>query len=225
MRNALVILAALVWMFAFSEAARAVPLSTATVALHRTTLVHASPGGKVVSAVSATTPLTRQQMVLPIVATRDVKHRAWAQVRLPGRPDGSTGWISTMSTTLSTTPWLVTVDRAQRKARIYLSGRLQRTYSVIVGRPSLPTPVGTFFVVEVFEDQGSVSGPYALATSAYSNVLQEFEGGPGQIALHGREGLPEALGTASSHGCVRFDNAAVTWLAWHLEAGTPIIIR
>ena len=36
-------------------------------------------------------------------------------------------------------------------------------------------------------DASAAGGPYALATSARSNVLQEFEGGPGQIALHGSQ--------------------------------------
>jgi hypothetical protein len=195
--------------------------NTPTVTLHRTMPVHASPHGRVTGAVSATTPLTHQLTVLPIIASKP----GWDRVRLPQRPDGSTGWISTIGTTLGTTPWLIRVNRAERKARIYRSGRLQRTYSVVVGRPSLPTPAGTFFVAEVFEDRGSVSGPYALATSAYSNALQEFDGGPGQIALHGREGLPEPLGTASSHGCIRFDNAAIGWLAWHVLQGTLIVIH
>jgi len=31
-------------------------------------------------------------------------------------------------------------------------------------------------------------GPFALALSARSNVLQEFDGGPGQIAIYGRDG-------------------------------------
>ena len=89
----------------------------------------------------------------------------------------------------------------------------------------MPTPTGNFFVTEIMSEQGEVTGPYALATSAYSNVLREFDGGPGQVALHGREGLPEPIGNASSHGCVRFENAAITWLAWHLEAGVPVFIH
>ncbi len=45
-----------------------------------------------------------------------------------------------------------------------------------------PTPTGRFFVVErVRQARRSALGPWVLATSAYSNVLQEFEGGPGQI--------------------------------------------
>ena len=37
--------------------------------------------------------------------------------------------------------------------------------------------------------------PFAIALSARSNALQEFEGGPGQIALHGRANLGGVLGT------------------------------
>ena len=199
--------------------------STPTAALHRTTPVHASPGGPIVGSVKDTEAVAGEPTVLPIISHRDVKHLDWLRVRLPGRPDGSTGWISTISTTISTTPWAVYVDRAERKARIYFKGKLKRAYPVIVGRPSLPTPTGSFFVTEIMSEQGEVTGPYALTTSAYSNVLQEFEGGPGQIALHGREGLPEPISTASSHGCIRFENSAITWLAWHLEAGTPVLIH
>jgi lipoprotein-anchoring transpeptidase ErfK/SrfK len=178
-----------------------------------------------VGAVSATEPDTGESTVLPIISERDVDHLRWLRVRLPYRPDGSTGWISTISTTLSTTPWSVYIDRAQRKAHIYLRGKLLRSYGIVVGRSHLPTPTGNFFVTEIMEEREEVTGPYALATSAYSNVLTEFDGGPGQVALHGREGLPEPIGTASSHGCIRFENAAITWLAYHLITGTPVIIR
>lgn len=196
------------------------PASTSLVTLHRNIPVHVSPNGRVVGAVSATQPLVGQQTVMPIISIRD----GWYHVRLPGRPDGSTGWISTIGTTLSTTFWRVYIDRLQRKAHIYLRGKLKRTYSVIVGNPSTPTPSGTFFVTEIMEERGEVTGPYALATSAFSNVLTEFDGGSGQVALHGREGLPEPLGSASSHGCVRFSSEAITWLVEHVAVGSPIII-
>jgi lipoprotein-anchoring transpeptidase ErfK/SrfK len=76
------------------------------------------------------------------------------------------------------------------------------------------------------EERGEVTGPYALATSAYSNVLQEFDGGPGQLALHGREGLYSEgnIGTASSHGCIRFERSAIEYLAHELVVGTLITI-
>ena len=55
-------------------------------------------------------------------------------------------------------------------------------------------------------------------------MLQEFEGGPGQIALHGTNGLSGALGTAASHGCIRLSTGAITWLARRIGAGVPLTI-
>jgi hypothetical protein len=198
----------------------ALPISTPTVTLHKTALVHARPRGRIVGAVAATRPITGERTVLPVI--REIP--GWDRVRLPQRPDDSTGWVSTNHTSAGSTPWMIYVNRAERKARIFHSGRLLRTFSVVVGRPSLPTPAGAFFVAEDIDEGDVVTGPYALATSAYSNVLQEFEGGPGQVALHGRDGLPEPLGTASSHGCIRFANQAITWLAQRVTLGTPIDI-
>jgi lipoprotein-anchoring transpeptidase ErfK/SrfK len=71
---------------------------------------------------------------------------------------------------------------------------------------------------------GSHGGPFALALSARSNVLQEFEGGPGQIALHGVENLGGTPGTAMSHGCVRLSTRRITWLAARIPPGTPVTI-
>jgi lipoprotein-anchoring transpeptidase ErfK/SrfK len=147
------------------------------------------------------------------------------QVLLPQRPDGASGWISANAVVIGHTPWYIVVDRASREASVYDRGRLAQRFPVIVGKPSTPTPSGHFFVAEVVhEGYGIVSGPYALATSAYSNVYQEFEGGPGQVALHGIVGLDDPIGTASTHGCVRFEDAAITWLAARATAGTPIDI-
>jgi hypothetical protein len=64
-----------------------------------------------------------------------------------------------------------------------------------------------------------------LATSARSGVFQEFDGGPGQIALHGTGNLSGALGTASSHGCVRLAPQAIAWLASRVGAGVPVSIQ
>src|SRR5208283_4306677 len=82
--------------------------STQIVELHRTTPVHSSPNGKVTGAVSEYTPLTHSHTILPVITART---DGWVLVRLPRRPDRSTGWISTISTTISTTPWHVYVSR------------------------------------------------------------------------------------------------------------------
>ncbi len=66
-----------------------------------------------------------------------------------------------------------------------------------------------------------------LLLTAYSNTLERFDGGPGQISIHGRHrtSLRDPLGSARSHGCVRIDNAGIELLARGAVEGTPVIIR
>jgi hypothetical protein len=67
-------------------------------------------------------------------------------------------------------------------------------------------------------------GLWSLALSAHSTRLKHFEGGDGQVALHARGSLAAPLGTAASHGCVRFSNSAAAWLARVVPRGTPVDI-
>jgi lipoprotein-anchoring transpeptidase ErfK/SrfK len=144
---------------------------------------------------------------------------------LPGRPDGLTGWITTQGTRRLVTSWHIVVDLARRRVSVYHGGRVVRTSRAVVGKPSTPTPTGRFFVEETLQmAAGHPGGPFALALSARSNALQEFEGGPGQIALHGRNNLGGTLGTAASHGCVRLSTASIDWLAARIGPGTPATI-
>ena len=66
-----------------------------------------------------------------------------------------------------------------------------------------------------------------LALTARSSTLENYAGGPGVTALHGRAGasLLDPLGTARSHGCVRIENRVITWLARVAAPGTPVSIR
>jgi lipoprotein-anchoring transpeptidase ErfK/SrfK len=171
-------------------------------------------------------PLTGSPTVLPVLRVARAAGRAWLRVRLPQRPNGARGWIAADGTAPGRARWLVVIARSRRRAAIYRDGRRVRSFAVVVGAASTPTPLGRFFVAErVRQRPGSALGPWVLATSAYSNVLQEFDGGPGQIGLHGRTGLPAPLGTAASHGCIRFSDRAIAWLAARARAGTPITVR
>jgi lipoprotein-anchoring transpeptidase ErfK/SrfK len=124
------------------------------------------------------------------------------------------------------TAWHLVVRTSLRRVLVYRSGKLVRTFRAIVGKPSTPTPDGEFFVEEAVElGRSDVGAPFALALSARSNVLQEFDGGPGQIALHGLVNVGGVLGTAVSHGCVRLDNDAMRWLVRHFGFGIPVTIR
>jgi lipoprotein-anchoring transpeptidase ErfK/SrfK len=122
--------------------------------------------------------------------------------------------------------WQIVIDRSARRTYVYRDGKQVTSFQVIVGKPSTPTPKGNFFVEENIRMPADASGaPFALALSARSNVLQEFEGGPGQIAMHGLEHVGGDLGTAQSHGCIRMANDDITWMAKRIGQGVPVAIK
>jgi lipoprotein-anchoring transpeptidase ErfK/SrfK len=171
-------------------------------------------------------PITGGETVLPVTGratTRDGAH--WLRVMVPGRPNERQGWIAARGTVLMTTTWQIVVRRSARRVLVFRRGRLLRSFVAIVGKPSTPTPLGHFFVEESLRvPPGSPGGPFALATSARSDVLQEFEGGPGQIGIHGLQNLGGVPGTAVSHGCVRITNENIRWLAARIRPGVPVTI-
>ena len=179
-----------------------------------------------IESIASRRPLTRARTVLPILGHASSRKRgSWLQVRLPGRPNSHKGWISTNRTRLTSTYWRIAVKLSTRRLTVYLGGSARRHFRVVVGKPSTPTPRGAFFVEEALALSPYETGaPFALATSARSNVFQEFEGGPGQIGIHGTNNLTGALGTAASHGCIRLGTRAITWLARRIGAGVPLTI-
>ena len=186
----------------------------------------ADAGSRVIEPVAALRPLTKVRTVLPVMGLITAKDgNRWYHVRLPGRPSGHTGWILADQTIRSSTEWRLVVTVSTRRVEVYRDGQAVRGFSAVVPKASTPTPYGEFFV----EETGGIApqdvgGPYALAISARSDIFQEFEGGPGQIAIHGTDGLADPLGSAASHGCIRLAPSAMTWLAHRIGAGTPVTV-
>jgi len=211
------------WSGAASAAPTVLPRQ-AIVTLLASHAVRSAPNGSAASlgSIEARRPITGARTVLPALGRAA---GGWLRVALPGRPNGRTGWIRTRATALGVTPWHLVVETARRSVLVFRAGRLVKIFRAIVGKPSTPTPAGTFFVEEAVRlPSGDVGAPFALALSARSNVLQEFDGGPGQIALHGRANVGGVLGTAASHGCVRLDDEAMRWLVGRVGAGVPITV-
>ena len=176
--------------------------------------------------VQAYRPLTNERTVLPVVGEKSGAGGVrWLDVMLPGRPNGHTGWIKQRATRSSTTRWHLVIDTSTRRVVVYKSGRPVHIVKAVVGKPSTPTPHGEFFVEEAIQLRASdVGAPFALALSARSNVLQEFDGGPGQIGVHGLMNVGGVLGTAVSHGCVRLGNSTMRWLVVRIGPGVPVTI-
>jgi lipoprotein-anchoring transpeptidase ErfK/SrfK len=167
--------------------------------------------------------------LLVVGTRRDARGRLWVRVALPARPNGRTGWVSADRVALARTRWRVVVDVSDRTVALLRSGRLVARVRAVVGAPGTPTPLGRFAVYEKARqgDPRGFLGPWALHLTAHSDVLDNYGGGPGRVAIHGRDGasLDDPLGSAASHGCVRIDDAAITLLAARLPVGAPVTIR
>jgi lipoprotein-anchoring transpeptidase ErfK/SrfK len=150
----------------------------------------------------------------------------WVQVRALRNRTQVKVWIPKWATRTVWIRYRLKIDISSRLTTIYRDGKVLRRFRVVVGTPSTPTPTGTWYVVDRLHLHSSWSqGRWALATSAFSRVLKKFDGGQGQVALHARGLLSAPVGTAASHGCVRFNNGDIAWMAAHIPNGTQIQIQ
>ncbi len=155
----------------------------------------------------------------------DRRGRSWIRVRIPGRPNGRTGWVRAFALgPLNRVKTRLVVDRRRLRATLFRSGRRIWRSAIGVGTPSTPTPTGHFWIREKFRvnNPGGSFGPYAFGTGGYS-VLSEWPGG-GVVGIHGTN-QPGLIPGRPSHGCIRVPNRAILRLSRLMPVGTPVRIR
>ena len=155
-----------------------------------------------------------------------VAHRpGWVRVMLPTRPNRSRGWVRRGAVRLSYTRVRVTVHPRRHLLVVRDGARVLLRAPIAVGRALSPTPRGRYYVTDLVRarDPGGFYGPYALGLSGHSPVYTRFEGGDGQIGIHGTND-PGAIGHDVSHGCIRVTNAVVRRLAHVVPLGAPVTI-
>ncbi len=182
-------------------------------------------GGRTVMKVSPLAEWGGGPVQFLVLHSAVVNGTRWLQVRLPERPNSDAGWIDSNLTRESTTPWRILVSTSAARVTVERSGRQVASFSAVVGKPSTPTPRGLFAIDEpIRQPAGSELGPWALFLTAHSRVLDDYGGGPGRIAIHGRAGplLADPLGSKASHGCIRIPDARVRWLSRIAVDGTPV---
>jgi lipoprotein-anchoring transpeptidase ErfK/SrfK len=194
------------------------------------TAVLNSPPGKTMRIARWVTP-NDAAWLLVTARPRVADNRCWLDVRLPWRPNGSAGWINADKIVLAQTPWRIAVSTTRHTLTLFEDGKIVRTVSVVVGKASTPTPEGLFAVWWAIPwHPDDFLGSWVLDLTAHSDVLRQFDGGDGTVAIHGRGGasLADPLGTALSHGCIRVANDSIDWLVHTIGAtrlpGTPVRI-
>ena len=160
----------------------------------------------------------------------DWRQKRWTwpktvRVFVPLRPNGRRGWVRAADVRFLVNPYHVTVRLHDRRLVVWRKGRVVLRTPVAIGRALTPTPAGKYFLTDLLRQPNprGAYGPLAFGTSAFSDVLQSFGGGPGQVGIHGTN-RPSLIGTDVSHGCIRVKNSTIRRLAKMLPLGTPVSI-
>jgi len=149
----------------------------------------------------------------------------WLEVLIPARPNGTVGWIHRSDVNLRPVVNRIVVELGARHLTVFHGNQQLLQTTVAVGTDRTPTPTGDFFVDIVMHPPrpGGAYGVTLLSVAAYSDVLEHFGGGIGQIAIHGTN-RPDLIGQAVSHGCVRMTNEDVVQVEALAPVGTPVSI-
>jgi lipoprotein-anchoring transpeptidase ErfK/SrfK len=150
----------------------------------------------------------------------------WLKVLLPVRPNGSTGWIQRSQVTVTRHDYRIFVELSNHCITVFKGTSVFDREPVGVGTSNTPTPGGLYYLTVLFQppDPNGAYGPYAYELSGFSDVLPNFEGGNGNLGIHGTN-EPQAIGTDVSHGCIRMSNDGITKLAHALPLGVPVEVR
>jgi len=115
--------------------------------------------------------------------------------------------LATQTLAQSVQKRVIVVSLEDRKLALIEDGQVKKVYSVAVGKPSTPSPVGTFTI------QRRVANP------TYHHDGKTILPGPGNpvgtrwmgLSIHGYgihgTNEPKSIGKAASHGCIRMARA------------------
>lgn len=210
--------------------------SAALVPVHRFTAAQAvvpglevftepgSPPGTPPASVSANPTWEGFPLVMSVIGRSD--DGAWLDVRLPQRPNGSTGWVRATDVTTWEVPNRIQVSVGENTLRVFDGDSDVVLFQALVGVGTgrTPTPLGDFYIDIVNPLGGHPTyGWGQLSVAGFSEVHQTFGGGIGQIALHGWNNPNTVLGDVSN-GCVRMVNDDIARVAELAPLGTPVQI-
>jgi hypothetical protein len=165
------------------------------------------------------------EVYIVLASVVDERGTPWVHVRLPQPPNNVTGWVLRSALgDLHVVHTKLVVNRRTLWVRLYDHGHEIFQARVGVGKPSTPTPAGSFWVREKFRVAGSpLYGARAMGTAAYSRTLTDWPGG-GIVGLHGTS-EPGLIPGRPSHGCIRLRNRDIKRLYALAPVGTPLLIK
>lgn len=160
---------------------------------------------------------------VPRVLAVKTTQPGWYEVWLPQRPNGSTGWVKAEDVNAQPMNDRIEVRLGEFNLKAYKGDRLVMDTKIAVGTSDTPTPGGVYYTTVLIAppNPGGDYGPYAWGLSGYSEVLDSFNGGDGQLGIHGTN-KPQLIGTQVSHGCIRLRNEDITKLVNEIYRDQPL---
>ncbi len=149
----------------------------------------------------------------------------YIKVSLPVMPNGQEGWIPRSEVEITKVQHRAMIDLSAHSVTVWDAEGMVMSTKAVTGEPATPTPMGTFYVRDIVPqtDPEGGFGPYVLALSGFSEVLETFDGGLPALAIHGTD-RPDQIGTEQSAGCIRIPNDLITVLAKSVPLGTPVTV-
>lgn len=191
------------------------PTSGAVVHPKRMTAVYAEPNGKPIAKIG---PKQLGDTWLPVIDNRD----GWTRVLLPSKPNGSSGWLLESELTRAVSRYQIRIQLQSMRLQLLRNGVEAGRWTIGIGKPETPTPVGRTFILGSIVDPDQQYSPVILPLGSHSATLDSFGGGPGTVAIHTWP-TTDVLGVATSHGCVRVPKDALERLT-EVPLGTLVLV-
>ena len=103
-----------------------------------------------------------------------LKHQTgWLQIKLPVRPNGSTGWIPQSQVELRVNRFKVLIDTSEHQLQVLYQGEIRLTTEVAIGDGATPTPIGSFYLTELLQPK-TRSGFMGPLRSACQGFLKPY---------------------------------------------------
>jgi hypothetical protein len=129
-----------------------------------------------------------------------------------------------LSTSTKKLPFKIEINLKKQQLSYLVSGQVWKTFSVSTGKASMPTPKGTFKVLN--KDKKAWSKAYGLWMPYWMGL------GSGQFGIHELPVWPSGyregenhLGTPVSHGCIRLGVGSAQYIYDRVSKGTEVVIK
>jgi lipoprotein-anchoring transpeptidase ErfK/SrfK len=169
---------------------------------------------------------TRTSFGSPVMLLVRKNEGAWLGVVAFQAGNNKLAWVQRSAVKISYVSWHIDVNLDKRKLQVFDGRQLEQTFRVAVGKPTAPTPTGTFAVTDRLTT-GDPTGPYGCCILALSAVaphtIQGWDGGD-RVAVHSTPDT-STIGDAISHGCIHVTLPEGQWLIDHVPLGSPTVIR